>query len=207
VLLKQLPAKTFHVLLRSITWTEVDVAFPRKNPLRRILSHLPRPSRWVARGRKGGLVPAGTDDGSTKRRSDNADWTLPIEASLTRDHHRIASRNERVPIVDKRWQGKGGRWGDRVRVDIPVRVSANATTDAGARLMNLSLSGAFVKADVDLGLHAQIQVSIRMPSLRAAQITAFVSRKTKEGVGVEWCEFAPAVVKELLQSPSLPLPV
>jgi hypothetical protein len=47
VLLDDLPAKTFHTLLRSITWTEVEVAFPIKNPLRRFVSHLARPSRWV----------------------------------------------------------------------------------------------------------------------------------------------------------------
>jgi hypothetical protein len=209
VLLEELPAKTFHALLRSITWTEVQVAFPRRNPLRRIFSHLPRPSRWFARGRKGRLDPSGTDDKSTTRRSDNPGWAPPIEPSLTTDHYRFASRNEGAHIMEKRWQGKDGRWGDRVRVDIPVRVSMNALTDAGACLKNLSLSGAFVKADVDLGLHALIQVSIRMPSPspRAAEITAFVSRKTKEGVGVEWCEFAPSVVKDLLRSPSIPLPV
>jgi hypothetical protein len=208
VLLEELPSKTFHALLRSITWTEVDVALPRKNPLRRILSHLPRPHRWVTRGRKSRLDPPGTADGSPMRGSDIPDWALPSEPSPTTDHHRLASRNEGVRIMEKRWQGKDGRWGDRVHVDIPVRVSVNAMTDAGARLKNLSLSGAFVKADVDLGLHAQIQVSISMPapSVRATQITAFVSRKTKEGVGVEWCEFAPTVVKDLLRSPSFPLP-
>jgi hypothetical protein len=55
VLLDKLPAKTFHTLLRSITWTVVEMAFPRKNPLRRVFSHLPRASRWVAGGRKGRL--------------------------------------------------------------------------------------------------------------------------------------------------------
>jgi PilZ domain len=110
--------------------------------------------------------------------------------------------------MDKRWQGKESRWGDRVRVDIPVQVSANAST-ADGRIKNLSLSGALVKADVDLGLHTLIQVSINVvsPPQRAAAITAYISRKTREGVGVEWCEFAPTVVKDLLRSPSIPLPV
>jgi hypothetical protein len=52
VLLHELPAKTFHSLLRSITWTEVEIVFPSKNPLRRFFGHLARPSRWIARGRK-----------------------------------------------------------------------------------------------------------------------------------------------------------
>jgi PilZ domain len=112
--------------------------------------------------------------------------------------------------MEKRWQGKESRWGDRVRVNIPVRVSVNAVTSATGCLKNLSLSGALVKADVDFGLNALIKVSIEMPSpaplQRAAAITAYISRKDKEGVGVEWCEFAPSAIKDLLRSPSIPLP-
>jgi hypothetical protein len=109
--------------------------------------------------------------------------------------------------MDKRWHGNESRWGDRVRVNIPVQVSANASS-ADGWMKNLSLSGALVKADVDLGMHALIKVSINMPSPSqpAAAITAYISRKTKEGVGVEWCEFAPSVVKDLLRSPLIPLP-
>jgi hypothetical protein len=109
--------------------------------------------------------------------------------------------------MEKRWHGKEGRWGERVRVNIPVQVSAIADPAADGCMKNLSLSGALVKADVDLGLHALIKVRIKMPpSERAAAITAYVSRKTKEGVGVEWCEFAPSVIKDLLRSPLIPLP-
>jgi PilZ domain len=108
--------------------------------------------------------------------------------------------------MDKRWHGKESRWGDRVRVDIPVHVSTNALASADGCMKNLSLSGALVKSDVNWGLHSLIKVSIQMPSQRAAAITAYISRKTGEGVGVEWCEFAPTVVKDLLRSPSIPLP-
>ncbi len=109
--------------------------------------------------------------------------------------------------MDKRWDGKDGRWGDRVRVNIPVQVSANASSAHGC-MKNLSLSGALVKVDVDLGMHALIQVSINMPSpsQRAAAITAYVSRKDEGGIGIEWCEYAPSIVKDLLMSPSIPLP-
>ena len=111
--------------------------------------------------------------------------------------------------MGKRWHGKESRWGDRVRVNIPVQLSASALTSAHGCMKNLSLSGALVKADVELGLHALIKVSINMPSPspspQAAAITAYVSRKVKDGVAVEWCEFAPSVVKDLLRSPSIPL--
>jgi hypothetical protein len=108
--------------------------------------------------------------------------------------------------MEKRWYGKESRWGDRVRVNIPVQVSTNALADGVGRMKNLSLSGALVKADVDWGLHTLIKVRFQMPSQRATAITAYVSRKTVEGVGVEWCEFAPSVVKDLLRSPSISLP-
>jgi hypothetical protein len=106
--------------------------------------------------------------------------------------------------MDNRWDGKESRWGQRVRVNIPVRVSANALS-AGGNMEDLSLSGALVKADVELGLHALIQVSINAPppSRQVSAITAYISRKTKGGVGVEWCEYAPSVVKDLLRSPSI----
>jgi hypothetical protein len=107
-----------------------------------------------------------------------------------------------------RWHGKESRWGERVNVNIPVQVSADALGGADGCMKNLSLSGALMKADVDLRLHSLIEVSIKMPSSvpRAEAITAYVSRKVKEGVGLEWCEFAPSVVKDLLRSPSIPLP-
>jgi PilZ domain len=110
--------------------------------------------------------------------------------------------------MGKQWHGKESRWGDRVQVNIPVQVSVNAMWGADGCMKNLSLSGALVKSDVDLGLNTLIKVSIKMrsPSQQAAAITAYVSRKAGEGVGVEWCEFAPTVVKDLLRSPSIPLP-
>ena len=110
--------------------------------------------------------------------------------------------------MEKSWHGKEGRWGDRVRVNIPVQVSVNAVTNADGCMKNLSLSGALMTANVDLGLHSLIEVNIKTPSpwQRVEPITAYVSRRTKEGVGVEWCEFAPTIVKDLLRSPSIPLP-
>jgi hypothetical protein len=107
-----------------------------------------------------------------------------------------------------RYHGKESRWGDRVNVNIPVHVSVDALADAVGYMKNLSLSGAFLRGDVDFKLHSLIEVSVKMPlpSQHAEAVTAYVSRKAKEGVGIEWCEFAPSVVKDLLRSPSIPLP-
>jgi PilZ domain len=106
------------------------------------------------------------------------------------------------------WQGQESRWGERVKVNIPVQLSADTLTGAEGFMRNLSLSGALVKADVELGLHSLIKVSIKMPpqSQRAEAVPAYVSRRLEEGVGIEWCEFAPTVVKDLLRSPLIPVP-
>ena len=94
-----------------------------------------------------------------------------------------------------------------LRVNIPLNISANGLSGEG-RIQDLSLSGALVKAEADLRLYALVKVSIDMAwrSQKPAQIMGYVSRKKAGGVGVEWCEFAPSIVKDLLRSPSIPLP-
>jgi hypothetical protein len=120
----------------------------------------------------------------------------------------VADLKKEICTMAHRWRGKESRWGDRVIVNIPVQVSVNALIVADGCMKNLSLSGALMRADVDLELHSRIKVSIKMPlaSRRAEAITAYVSRKVAQGVGLEWCEFAPTVVKDLLRSPSIRLP-
>jgi hypothetical protein len=97
------------------------------------------------------------------------------------------------------------RWGERVRVNLPVHVSTSALAEVGGCVKNLSLSGALMKADCELRLYTLIAVRIELPPplSRAAVLNAYVSRKLKKGVGIEWCEFSPPIVKDLLRSPTL----
>jgi len=104
--------------------------------------------------------------------------------------------------------GMEHRWGRRFQVNIPVHVSAAALTRVDGCMKNISLSGALMKADCDLRLNTLIEVRIELPppSHRAAVLKAHVSRKLKEDVGIEWCEFAPNIVKDLLRSTSVRFP-
>ena len=101
--------------------------------------------------------------------------------------------------------GLDHRWGERVRVNIPVHVHASSSSNADGCMKNLSLSGALMKSDCDLALHSLIEVSIALPapSPHNTVIRAHVARKFKEGVGIEWYEFAPRIIKELVRSAAI----
>jgi hypothetical protein len=105
--------------------------------------------------------------------------------------------------------GNEHRWGQRSAVDIPVQVAAHASPAIHGHLKNVSLSGALMEADHELRLHAYIEISIRLTKTGRStiRVMARVTRKSKDAVGVEWCEFAPSAVKDLLRLPSMQLPL
>jgi hypothetical protein len=95
------------------------------------------------------------------------------------------------------------RWGERIGADIPVRITGHPFTVRSGRLSNLSVSGAFIRVDVDVRPLARILVAIELPhrtKYDAPTIPAFVARKLKDGIGIEWCEFKPPAICRLLQS-------
>lgn len=105
--------------------------------------------------------------------------------------------------------GNGFRWGQRIEVDIPVKVAAHASPAIHGHLKNLSLSGALMGTDHELPLYAYIEISIKPSEAArsAVRVMARVTRNSKDGVGVEWCEFAPSAVRDLLRSGSFRLPL
>ena len=105
--------------------------------------------------------------------------------------------------------GSEHRWGARVRVDIPVCVLVAGRDAARCHLKNLSLSGALVMSDQELVLPLLIDVYIERPfqSAMAGVVKARVSRKVTRGVGIEWCDFSPLIVKDLLRSPTMRFPL
>ena len=57
MLLQDLPEKTFNHLVKSVTWTAVEGTYPNKHWLRRFISRVAQPSRWVMSARKRMLHP------------------------------------------------------------------------------------------------------------------------------------------------------
>jgi hypothetical protein len=56
-------------------------------------------------------------------------------------------------------------------------------------------------SDADLRLNTLIEVSIALPPpcTRTAVIKAIVSRKFGHEVGIEWYDFAPNIIRELIR--------
>jgi hypothetical protein len=93
------------------------------------------------------------------------------------------------------------RWGERFPLDLPVQLAVNTVGGIDARLKNLSLSGALIEADFTLRIHTVIEIKVPMPlSTQPATVKGYVIRKFNDKVGIEWREFAPHAIKELLRS-------
>ncbi len=95
------------------------------------------------------------------------------------------------------------RWGQRVDVAIPVRLcSASDPHETSARLANLSLSGGWIAVHLQVLPLSKILVVFEPPVLkgdRLESVEAYVARQSHDGIGLEWCEYAPRAVVQLLQ--------
>lgn len=105
------------------------------------------------------------------------------------------------------------RWGARVAVDLPIRLTAaHPFLVRSARLKNLSSSGALIATAYPCRVLSQIQIVIESP-LRprhdAPVIDAHVVRQLEGGIGVEWNEFSPAAItllwREVTRHPFAPI--
>jgi len=112
-------------------------------------------------------------------------------------------------MMTKQLTGSGHRWGQRIAVHIPVQVAAFALPAFHGHLKNLSWSGALIETDHELTLHAYTAISVKLPEMgdSATTVAARVTRQLKDALGVEWCEFAPSTVKDLLRSTSVLVPL
>jgi len=94
------------------------------------------------------------------------------------------------------------RWGQRLTVDLAARIAGRPYSVRQARLVDLSASGAYMKVRTNLRPLSRVQVAIALPySLghHTPMVAAYVVRMGRDGVGVEWCEYGPQPVLELLR--------
>jgi hypothetical protein len=93
------------------------------------------------------------------------------------------------------------RWGQRVPVDMDVRLVARPSAIGAGRLRDISVSGAFVQTRLTVPLLARIHVEVTLNLRHGAEthdIPAYVVRSGADGVGIEWCELAPDAVVHIL---------
>jgi hypothetical protein len=83
------------------------------------------------------------------------------------------------------------RWGCREETDVAVQFLALPGTIGTGRVVNISVTGAFMETALDLRMMSLIYLepTVWVPSDgRTKRIAASVVRKNSTGVGLEWCE-------------------
>ena len=100
------------------------------------------------------------------------------------------------------------RWGKRSSVDIPVVLHAGSGSRIRGRMANLSLSGALVLTDVRLPVFSQVMLELEglWSNAEMPPIAAYVARAANGGIGLEWDEFSPLPIAELLSPAAATLP-
>ena len=98
--------------------------------------------------------------------------------------------------------GMEHRLGTRMPISLPVQLHCPGNTPAPGRMTNVSLSGAYVQTSADLKPLARIGMTCKHPFSEAAGVpcvAACVTRVAADGVALEWLEFAPAVIRQLMR--------
>jgi hypothetical protein len=91
------------------------------------------------------------------------------------------------------------RWGERFRVNLTVTVRDSKGWTAVARIRDVSISGAFLECRHAFDSASWITVNFGHGG-SANPVEGYIARLTREGIGVEWAEFAPTAVTDLLRS-------
>jgi hypothetical protein len=94
------------------------------------------------------------------------------------------------------------RWGERFAASLPILIMTDVISGAAGIITDISLSGALLQSSVDLRLRSLVWIRFEAPSnsRRSTFIQAHVVRKASGGVAVEFCDFAPRTIKDLLRS-------
>ncbi len=82
-----------------------------------------------------------------------------------------------------------------------VELSCGSSPAITGSIENVSSSGAFVRTEGCRPHRGPVEVILADRSTghgHRVRLPAYVVRETATGVGIEWCEFAPRVVRELM---------
>jgi hypothetical protein len=96
------------------------------------------------------------------------------------------------------------RWGQRKTAHQPVRLLTVSGIVAHGCIVNVSISGSFVKTPLHAPVLSTVHLAFvgenrRVRVFRA--VAAQVVRRTAEGLGLEWCEQMPEIVDALATAP------
>lgn len=93
------------------------------------------------------------------------------------------------------------RWGRRIAIKLQVRLVAEFCDLVIGETQNISVSGALLQTARPVPLWARLEVEVILSGQlerRLERVAAHVTRKTKDGVAIEWCDLAPRAVRALL---------
>lgn len=95
------------------------------------------------------------------------------------------------------------RWGERFPLNVTVRLNAGSTVVLGLRMSNVSVSGGLVDTDVLIPVFSHVVVEFELTGHSGPlkqRVPAYVVRHGRDGVGLEWQEFAPRAIVGLLET-------
>ena len=100
------------------------------------------------------------------------------------------------------------RWGPRIQVDLPIRLTLPQGRSETGRPRNVSMSGAMIECAAELPTFTTMRVEIlagaeTLPA--KIELGARVVRAEHPCLGIEWREFQPQALADLLKASSLPI--
>lgn len=118
-----------------------------------------------------------------------------------RTHENMRTLNSTVNRAER-------RWGPRIQVDLPVRLTLSRGRSESGRMRNVSLSGALIECQAELPAFTTMRVQILAGAEAVTgtiELGARVVRAEHPCLGIEWREFQPQALADLLKASSLPI--
>jgi hypothetical protein len=98
------------------------------------------------------------------------------------------------------------RCGYRRNLEAVVTVRTRGGATVQGQVLNVSASGALIRGVLQVPLHTQVLVQIEARGRIAGRISLAgeISRVTADGFAVEWSEFAPQGLRDLVREAAVP---